>query len=133
MRTKILAALFLFSMGVMIVNDMATAQDKKDEKKPNPRKDEMPPEKVSLRVWDKQRGQFLKAQDEIDATRKDDAKRGTVFYLSGRGVIPVTGHATVGSEITDKDGKVYVVNKATKGTNLYVCDTSPKEVPKKPD
>lgn len=124
-RSCMLVAVFLFTVGaVAMPNAVAQGKRTQGEKKKKEKESKFN-EKVTLRAWDKQRKQFLKPQENIDAYRQEIPKKGLVIVLGGREVTPITGHPTIGSEITDKDSKVYVVSRV-EGKRPYFCYVTEK-------
>lgn len=95
----------LFILGACVMSEDASGQEKKEEKYP---------EKLTVRVWDKQGKKFLNPQ-EIDA-RRAEVKGETYFYIPnkqlGSNTTPVKG-----SEITDAKGVVWVSQSSASGSN----------------
>lgn len=112
-----------------------TAQDKKDPpKKEAPKKGDKDAdytEKVAVRKWVESSRTFLNPNREIDAFRKD-VKGETVICVrkgTGAGALPYV--PTKGSEITDAEGKVYVVGKVVEaamfGPFYHQCHVTEKK------
>jgi hypothetical protein len=123
MRALGLLALLL---GATLVSATALAQEKKEEKKlPDPTKKESYTEKVSVRRLEG--GALGNALPDVPAFRfeKDGAVKFYTHALPG-------GTPNKGTEITDKDGAVYVVESVFNQPRLgfHVSTVKPKPKPK---
>ena len=112
----------------------ATADDKKDDKK------ELPPlkppytERVTVKRWTNSDKKFLNPNENIEAYR-DKSKDGKdrIYLKAGSmmGCVP-GGPVEVKTEITDKDGKVFVVTNMVHVGKTYLCYVTEKPAEKKP-
>ncbi|MDY3554756.1 hypothetical protein R5W24_003885 [Gemmata sp. JC717] len=129
MRASLALALAV-TLGALTMTDSThvTAQEpKKDEKKPRlePGNPNTYTQLVSIRVMTSNK----KLINPVKNVRAEWA-----ILPSGKQVIyteSVLTDTTVGSEITDKDGVVWVVEKAVKGTSHYLNYARKKDEPKK--
>ena len=106
----------------MTATDADATQDKKDEKWPD---------RVALRRWDSQGKQFLPEIKDVHARYKELGRtdKKTAWELRNAN-LPTP---TVGSEITDKDGVVWVVTKLSRGDEETLCYAEKKDARKKED
>ena|SRR5262245_2121446 len=114
MRTMLLAVPFLF--GVFAMSQIATGQDKKDEKKEerkNPNEKKSYTEKVAVRQWASDR--FINPVKDIPAFM-GEIKGKTVIYTIPRSM---SGWAPPKSEIIEADGTVWIVDKQYKTGNNF--------------
>lgn len=117
-RRHTLTVLFaLLITGAMTMSDEAYGQEKKDPTKPDSF-DEV----VSVRFWDG--AKFIKPVDDVRAFRHTDKGGVLWFWTQQNGT--TAGNPGKGSELTDKDGKVYVCEKATKSNGFTICTVKPK-------
>ena len=105
----------LFTLGTLA---MSTAVA--DDKKRDPQKAESYDEVVTVRQW--YGGKFLNPVKDQPAYRGENGGK-MVFYTK-----PQADNAKTpkGSEITDKDGTVYVVEKAIEGSDFWINYVKPK-------
>jgi hypothetical protein len=112
------------------------ADDPNQQEKPKPK--EIPlkapyDERVEIKVWQTLAGGkkvFLSPYPGVPAYRKT-AKDGTLMiYLSN--AAGTNTHPTIGTELTDKDGVVWLVKKV-QGMGPYVCDVEKKPEENKDD
>jgi hypothetical protein len=96
--------LLLFCVGVLAMGKAKTQEKKQEELTENGRTFN---EKVTVRVWKESQKMFLNPVADQWAVRKD-TKKGLMFDLRGgsTNTTPLKG-----SEITDKDGNVYVCDE----------------------
>ncbi len=100
-------------LGALTVSDIAIADEPKKQ-------DETHPERITVRVWDRQGKKFLDGV-AVNA-RREDGKDGTVFWFISNRVIADYSKPTKGSEITDAKGNVYV------SRNVLLADVETKAV-----
>lgn len=81
-------------------------------------------ERVTFRAWSEQDKRFRKPVERVDARRIDRKSGGTTFVLSVKQV--TGGLPAAGSEITDKDGTVWVVGAVEEGECDYSCSVRKK-------
>src|SRR5678809_61269 len=122
MRTAMMLAGFL--TGAIAMSDAAVANGTVE-----PQKKDKPTEKVTLRQWLPKQGKFVKPTENVDAFRKTIREMETIVLVGQRAALG--GGPTPKSEITDKDGVVYVVDKVSGGGGQFICYVTKKEEPKK--
>lgn len=120
MRTAIMLAFLLVLTGA------AQADEKKS---PDPRKKESYTDKVTVRQWAGDK--FIDPRDTV--AFKGEFKDAPVLYVytTNTSINPVAK-----SEITDKDGVVWVVSKSVETTDnftFYRCHVTKKPAQKKPE
>lgn len=122
MRTAMMSAGFLLA-GAMLMNATVDGQDKKDEKV-----DPKWPDKVAVRRWDAQGKQFLPEIKDVKAKYKELGKEDkTPVWQLRTANLPAP---TAGTEITDKDGVVWVTTKVVHNDEYSTCYVTKKPAPK---
>ncbi|AMV23780.1 hypothetical protein VT84_05165 [Gemmata sp. SH-PL17] len=106
----------------------ATTTQTPGQEKKNPSKDESYDEKVSVRKWNGKI--FIKPVENVPMYRKTD-KDGVVKMWT-KSQLATDGNPDKGSELTDKDGAVWIVKKISKGAEFHVCTVEKKPAEKKP-
>ncbi len=109
----------LFALGVFAMPDVVAEEKKWDGKTFDA--------KVTVRHWDKDTAKFIKEQTDIPAFRGESKDGKVLFWVKSVGT--VNSMPLADSEITDSDGKVWVVVKAVKGGGKphYVCEVTEKK------
>lgn len=126
MRAIPLAVLFLAAGALTMTATVSDAgQDKKEAKKPRDGYDEL----VTVKPWSPPDKRFNNPWENVSAKRNKtkDGKEEFLLSLKDAGESPA-----VKSEITDKDGSLYIVTKSNGrvGGN-YSCVVEKQEPPKK--
>ncbi|AMV27571.1 hypothetical protein VT84_24430 [Gemmata sp. SH-PL17] len=117
----ILSALALAFLGVLAMPDTLPAQDDKNGTAV----------KITVKSWDARGKQFLKPQEDVEATRIENEGQ-VQFKISGKVAIG-RAQPTTKSEITDANGTVYVVRKGSfDGDGKYSAFVEKKPAEKKP-
>ncbi|AMV27573.1 hypothetical protein VT84_24440 [Gemmata sp. SH-PL17] len=117
----ILSALALAFLGVLAMPDTLPAQDDKNGTAV----------KITVKSWDARGKQFLKPQEDIEATKVVSGDR-VLFKISSKNATG-RGEPTTGSEITEADGTVHVVKKGSNSTDgFWRAYVEKKPVEKKP-
>jgi hypothetical protein len=81
-------------------------------------------ERVTFRAWSEKDKRFGDPVERVEARRIDRSSGGTTFVLSGTQV--TGGRPPAGSEITDKDGAVWVVGAVEESDGAYSCSVRKK-------
>jgi len=81
-------------------------------------------ERVTFRAWSEKDKRFDKPVEQVDARRIDRRSGGTTFVLGGKQV--TGGRPPANSEITDKDGTIWVVGAVEKSDRDYSCSVRKK-------
>lgn len=121
MRGMMLAGIAL-TAGVLTMSDAAIADEPKDEKKEkkDPANKESYDEKVTVKQLAS--GKFLNPVENVPAFR-GEIKDKMVFYIKP---LASNSEAPKGSEITDKDGVVYVSEKVSKASTFHIVYVTKK-------
>lgn len=112
------------------MSDVGTADEKKDKKAaPKPNDDKSYTEKVSVRRCesDTTKGKFLVTNPakDVPAFKWEEEGKPTKYFMKVRGAsVP-----TVGTEITDEAGKVWVVTRVIGGIAQGYSTSEVKEKP----
>ena len=80
-------------------------------------------ERVTFRAWSEKDKRFHKPVEQVDARRIDRRSGGTTFVL---GKQETGGRPPANSEITDKDGTVWVVGAVEESDRDYSCSVRKK-------
>jgi hypothetical protein len=135
MKTLILAIVLLTGTYAMTTTEEPQKKEPDKiptEKKEAPKAKQVPAldEQISIQVWFNEQKQFGKAT-KIDSKFWSSTENKTetdCFILGGKGTLAILGKPTKASEITDKDGKVWVVDavRGGKSGTPFFCYVKPK-------
>ena len=128
MRAMMLTGLFL-ALGGITVSDVAIAQEpKKEEKKKKPKLDDKASYTDPVTVRTKTSTGFGTGAKTVAVMWEIEGKPVVYLWIGMSAVKPLKG-----SEITDKNGAVFVIDKATRVSPFWDCKVTKKPVEKKPE